>query len=46
MKARCGRHITVGVESIIGTRDPQAVSDYERKLAKLMRKAEPSADEP
>ncbi|MFZ9937951.1 MAG: amidoligase family protein [Luteolibacter sp.] len=33
----CGCHITVGVESIIGTRDPQAVSEYARKLAHIAR---------
>lgn len=33
----CGCHITVGVESIIGTRDPQAMSQFARKLAHLAR---------
>ena len=33
----CGCHITVGVESILGTRDPQAVSEYARKLAHIAR---------
>ena len=33
----CGCHITVGVKSIIGTDDPQAVSEYARKLAHIAR---------
>lgn len=33
----CGCHITVGVRSIIGTDDPQAVSEYARKLAHIAR---------
>jgi hypothetical protein len=37
VNATCGCHITVGVESIIGTRDPQAVSEYARKLAHIAR---------
>lgn len=31
----CGCHITVGVASIIGTNDPQAMSEYGRKLAHI-----------
>ena len=37
VNSSCGCHITVGVESIIGTRDPQAVSEYARKLAHIAR---------
>ncbi len=33
----CGCHITVGVASIIGTNDPQAMSEYGRKLAHIAR---------
>ena len=33
----CGVHITVGVGSIIGTDDPQAMSEYARKLAHITR---------
>jgi len=33
----CGVHITVGVKSIIGTDDPQAMSEYGRKLAHIAR---------
>jgi hypothetical protein len=33
----CGCHITVGVASIIGTDDPQAMSEYGRKLADIAR---------
>jgi hypothetical protein len=33
----CGCHITVGVESIIGTNDPQAMSEFARKLAHIAR---------
>jgi hypothetical protein len=33
----CGVHITVGVASIIGTDDPQAMSEYARKLAHITR---------
>ena len=33
----CGCHITVGVRSIIGTDDPQAVAEYARKLAHIAR---------
>jgi len=33
----CGCHITVGVASIIGTNDSQAVSEYARKLAHIAR---------
>jgi hypothetical protein len=33
----CGVHITVGVKSIIGTDDPQAMSEYARKLAHITR---------
>jgi hypothetical protein len=33
----CGCHITVGVKSIIGTDDPQAMSEYARKLAHIAR---------
>jgi len=37
VNATCGCHVTVGVESIIGTRDPQAVGEYARKLAHIAR---------
>jgi len=37
VNATCGCHITVGVESIIGTRDPQALGEYARKLAHIAR---------
>ena len=37
VNASCGCHITVGVESIIGTNDPQALSEYARKLAHIAR---------
>ena len=30
VNASCGCHITVGVESIIGTNDPQAMSEFAR----------------
>ena len=33
----CGVHITVGVKSIIGTDDPQAMSEYARKLAHIVK---------
>jgi hypothetical protein len=33
----CGCRITVGVESIIGTNDPQAMSEFARKLAHIAR---------
>ena len=33
----CGCHITVGVSSIIGTRDPQAMSEFARKLAHIAK---------
>ncbi|MBV6498472.1 MAG: hypothetical protein CJBNEKGG_00694 [Prosthecobacter sp.] len=33
----CGCHITVGIESIIGTTDPNAVSAFLRKLAHIAR---------
>ncbi len=33
----CGCHITVGIESVIGTNDPQAVGEYVRKLAHIAR---------
>jgi hypothetical protein len=33
----CGCHITVGVESIIGSNDPQALSEFARKLAHIAR---------
>ncbi len=33
----CGCHITVGVHSIIGTDDTQAVSEFARKLAHIAR---------
>ena len=31
----CGCHVTVGVESVIGTREPQAVAEFARKLAHI-----------
>ena len=37
VNASCGCHITVGVASIIGTDDPQAMSEYARKLAHIAR---------
>jgi hypothetical protein len=37
VNSSCGCHITVGVASIIGTNDPQAMSEYARKLAHLAR---------
>ena len=37
VNASCGCHITVGVESIIGTNDPQAMSEFARKLAHIAR---------
>ena len=37
VNASCGCHITVGVESILGTRDPQALSEFARKLAHIAR---------
>ena len=37
VNASCGCHITVGVASIIGTNDPQAVSEFARKLAHIAR---------
>jgi hypothetical protein len=37
VNASCGVHITVGVASIIGTDDPQAMSEYARKLAHIAR---------
>lgn len=33
----CGCHITVGVKSIIGTDDPQAMSEFARKIAHIAR---------
>jgi hypothetical protein len=30
VNSACGCHITVGVKSIIGTDDPQAISEYAR----------------
>jgi hypothetical protein len=33
----CGCHITVGIESVIGTDDPRAVSEFIRKLAHISR---------
>lgn len=35
--ASCGCHITVGVESIVGTNDPQAMSEFARNLAHITR---------
>jgi len=37
VNASCGCHITVGVESIIGSNDPQAMSEFARKLAHIAR---------
>ena len=37
VNASCGCHITVGVKSIIGTDDPQAMSEFGRKLAHIAR---------
>ena len=37
VNASCGCHITVGVASIIGTSDPQAMGRYARKLAHIAR---------
>ncbi len=37
VNASCGCHITVGVKSIIGTDDPQAMSEFARKLAHIGR---------
>jgi hypothetical protein len=37
VNASCGCHITVGVKSIIGTDDPQAMSEFARKLAHIAR---------
>jgi hypothetical protein len=37
VNASCGVHITVGVKSIIGTDDPQAMSEFARKLAHIAR---------
>ena len=37
VNASCGCHITVGVASIIGTEDLQAMSDFARKLAHITR---------
>lgn len=37
VNASCGCHITVGVASIIGTTDPQALGEYARKLAHVAR---------
>ena len=33
----CGCHITVGIKSVIGTDDPQAMSEFARKLAHIAR---------
>ncbi len=33
----CGCHITVGIESVIGTDDPRAVGEFIRKLAHISR---------
>jgi hypothetical protein len=33
----CGCHITVGIESVIGTDDPRVVSEFIRKLAHISR---------
>lgn len=35
VNSSCGCHITVGVASVIGTSDPQAVGEFARKLAHL-----------
>ena len=37
VNASCGCHITVGVASIIGTNEPQAMSEFARKLAHIAR---------
>ncbi len=37
VNATCGCHITIGVKSIIGTDDPQAMSEFGRKLAHIAR---------
>ena len=37
VNASCGCHITVGVKSIIGSDDPQAMSEFARKLAHIAR---------
>jgi hypothetical protein len=37
VNASCGCHITVGIESIIGTTDTKAVSEFIRKLAHIGR---------
>lgn len=37
VNASCGCHITVGVASIIGTNDPQALGEYARKVAHVAR---------
>jgi len=33
----CGCHVTVGVESVIGSRDPQAMGEFARKLAHIAK---------
>lgn len=33
----CGCHVTVGIESVIGTDDPRAVGEFIRKLAHICR---------
>lgn len=35
--ASCGCHITIGIESVIHTADPDAVGDFVRKLAHIAR---------
>jgi hypothetical protein len=37
VNASCGCHITVGIESVIGTSDTKAVSEFIRKLAHIGR---------
>ena len=37
VNASCGCHITVGVASITGTDDPQAMGEYARKMAHIAR---------
>ena len=37
VNATCGCHITVGVASIIGTNDPQRMSEFARKLAHIAK---------
>lgn len=37
VNASCGCHITIGVASVIGTNDPQAMSEFARKLAHIAR---------